>query len=132
MTEEQKKTREELEELIAKVKERIPKGSPEYLQAEKDIQPMFELNRAILEVVKNFKPFIEGQQGWVTLLLMALGRATSIILAGLDHIGATSMPAMEVYTNVILPMSELAESHNEAMKVATRKAKDTEEDKDVN
>lgn len=132
MTEEQKKTREELEELIAKIKARIPKGSPEYLQAEKDIQPMFELSNAILEVVKNFKPFIEGQQGWVTLLLMALGRATSIILAGLDHIGATSMPAMEVYTNMILPMSELAESHREAIKAATREAKDTEEDKDVN
>lgn len=132
MTEEQKKMREELEELIAKVKERILKGLPEYLQAEIDIQPMFELSNAILEVVKNFKPFRDGQQGWVTLLLMALGRATSIIVAGLDHIGATSMPAMEVYTNMILPMSELAESHREATKAATREAKDTEEDKDVN
>ena len=118
--------------MIAEVKARIPKGSPEYLQAEKDIQPMFELSSAILEVVKNYKPFRDGQQGWVTLLLMALGRATSIILAGLDHIGATTLPAMEVYTNMILPMSELAESHREAMKTATSKAKDTEEDKDVN
>lgn len=132
MTEEQKKTREELEELIAKVKARFPKDSPEYQQAEQEIQPIFELSSAILEVVKNFKPFRDGQQRWVTLLLMALGRATSIILAGLDHIGATTMPAMEVYTNMIFPMSELAESHSEAMKAATRKAKDTEEDKDIN
>lgn len=93
---------------------------------------MFELSNAILKVVRNFKPFIDGQQGWVTLLLMALGRATSIIVAGLDHIGATTMPAMEVYTNMILPMSELAESHREVMKAATSKAKDTEEDKDIN
>ena len=104
----------ELEKEIKDIKNRIPIDSPEFEQAEEQIEPMLELSKTLVNDIAKFKPLQKGEKGWQSLILLALGRTTSILLNALDHIHATTIPAMDLYVNLILPLCEASTHDSEA------------------
>lgn len=94
------------EELLKKVLGSIPKTEEEYKDAMGSIEPMFRMSNEMLDVIRKFAEGRENEKDWPNMIMMALGRTTAAALKGLDHIGATKIPAMELYTQLILPMCE--------------------------
>lgn len=94
------------EKLLKKVLGSIPKTEEEYKDAMGSIEPMFRMSNEMLDVIRKFAEGRENEKDWPNMIMMALGRTTAAALKGLDHIGATKIPAMELYTQLILPMCE--------------------------
>lgn len=94
------------EELLKKVLGSMPKTEEEYKDAMGSIEPMFRMSNEILQVIHKFAEGEKSEKDWPNMIILALGRATAVALKGLDHIGATKIPAMELYTQLILPMYE--------------------------
>ena len=92
------------EELLKEVLGSMPKTEEEYKDAMGSIEPMFRMSNEILQVIHKFAEGKESEKDWPSMIILALGRATAVALKGLDRIGATKIPAMELYTQLILPI----------------------------
>ena len=94
------------EELLKEVLGSMTKSKEEFKAEMDSIEPMFRISNEMLDVIRKFAEGRENEKDWPNMIMMALGRTTAAALKGLDHIGATKIPAMELYTQLILPMCE--------------------------
>ena len=92
------------EEFLKEVLGSTPKTEEKYKDAMGSIESTFRMSNEILQVIHKFAEGEESEKDWPNMIILALGRATAVALKGLDRIGATKIPAMELYTQLILPV----------------------------
>lgn len=123
MTNEQKQLLKELKEAIKEFKEQMPLGASECKLIEERIDPMLELSNDILKLIADFD---KSERSWPTTILLALGRATGMILGAMDYIHATKIPAMDLYINMMLPLCREYAEHEISIDSQNLQAEDEE------
>lgn len=85
------------------------------LETDEECKIMFQLSGKIIDVILNNDFIKDDTKGWASIILLALGRTTAIVLEGLNHVHATGfMPAEVMYTKIVLPASlGIIQSHVE-------------------
>ena len=76
-------TKEEFLDAYSRIKQTMPEDDPEVQKCLKHIDPMVEHSNAIVSVVTD-GAYISDDDHWVVTMLMALARATSYIIRGLE------------------------------------------------
>ena len=96
-----------LKEILAKGKKlKETADESEILKADEGCKIMLQLSEKIVDVILNDDIIKDDMEDWALTILLALGRATAIMLEGLDHVHATGfMPAEIMYTKIVLPAS---------------------------
>ena len=105
-----------LKEILAKGKKlEESTDKSKRLETDEEYKIMIQLSEKIKDVILDNDLIKDNMKGWVSIILLALGRATSIILEGLDHVHATGfIPAEIMYTKIVLPASlGIIQSHTE-------------------
>ena len=105
-----------LKEILAKGKKlKETADESKILETDEECEIMFQLSEKITDIILDNDLIKDDMEGWASIILLALGRATAMILEGLDHVHATGfMPAEIMYTKLVLPASlGIIQSHIE-------------------
>ena len=105
-----------LKEILAKGKKlEETADESEKLEVDEGCKIMLQLSEKIIDVILDNDLIKDDMKDWATIILLALGRATAIVLEGLNHVHATgSMPTEIMYTKIVLPSSlEIVQLHME-------------------
>ena len=69
-----------------------------------EIEPMYKLSHQIVQTVIGNECIKDGDTGWAVNLLMAMARATSMLILGMEQAADDSKNVFKDYTEFILPM----------------------------
>ena len=96
-----------LKEILAKGKKlEETADESEILETDEECKIMLQLSEKIIDVIIDNDLIKDDMKGWASIILLALGRATAIVLKGLDHVLATDFMFAEImYTKIVLPTS---------------------------
>ena len=121
--------KELLDNIVAmaeELKKNSAEKSEEMLKTDEECKVMLKLSERIVDTILEEGLIKDDMKGWPSIVMLALGRATAIILSSLDHVHATGfMPAEIMYERIVLPASlGIIQSHVEKR----AKAKSQEEE----
>ena len=95
------------QEAFERLQKEFPKGSKEMAGMLKTLEPMHELSSEIIKTVmsSDIIHMKKYEDDWVLLILMALAKATTTIIYGIEQSSALTVNIYDDYVNCMLPLS---------------------------